>query len=115
MKYADPKDQADVEGAIQRSAVSDPQERRETVQHEYRQAKHLEAAAHHLKGASEAQRRGEQGAMSRHRLFYELHRRSLGLHKEPGVNAGIRARLAGAKIDEHTTGFTPHPADSWVL
>ena len=112
---AQPGDEDDINAHAARHQHDDPQVREAMAYHEYRTAKHMEAAAHHLKGADEASRRGEKQASDRHRLHYDLHRKALGLHKEVGVPAGIRARLAGAKINQHTRGFTPHPADQWTL
>lgn len=110
-----PEDAEDVQHQASRSPEADPQLRDLRAAHDYRIAKHLEASAHHLKAASEAQRRGEKDVERRHRLMYDLHRKALGLHKELGVPAVIRARLSGAKINERTRGYTQHPADGWVL
>ncbi len=112
---AHPDDVHEVNNQAAQHGADDPHERRDQAYHEYRQAKHLEAAAHHLVASDAALRRGEQQAKDRHQLLYGLHRRALGMHREVGVPDAIRARLAGAKIGEHTQGFTPHAADGWVL
>lgn len=112
---AHPDDVQDIQDQVQRHPADDPHAREQHVYNDYRQAKHLEAAAHHLKASDAALRRGDKGAVDRHRLHYDLHRRALGLHRETGVPAAIRARLAGAKIDEKAHGFVAHSADAWVL
>lgn len=111
---AHPDDIQEIQSRGAHHPAADAEHRQVHAYREYRQEKHLEAAAHHLRAADEAQRRGERQAVDRHRLFYDLHRKALGLHKELGVPAAIRARLAGAKRG-HSQGFTAHPADQWVL
>jgi hypothetical protein len=112
---ANQADEQDIQARTQRHQAQEQQVREALVYREYRQAKHLEACAHHLKAADMAQRRGEKASEAKHRNMYELHKRVLGIHKQPGVPAAIRARIAGANIAQNIHGFTAHAADQWVL
>ena len=78
----------------------------------HKDAKHKEAAAHHLRGIKAAQGAGDHQEAQKHSLLYSQHMEKLGLNPLDAVPDEIKG--LGEK-QERFYKFRPHRNDAFVL
>lgn len=92
---------------------ADERQAEDAVYHNYKRQNHLDAAAHHLKAASDLSRQGSKLDAEKHHTMYKLHLSALGIKNNMKVPDEVKTRMSAQEAGK-SGFFQSHIADRLV-